>query len=187
MSIIKIAGICGSLRKESFNKKLLSEAIRLCPTGATISFLDWSKLPIFNQDNENTPNQAVTDFKKAILAADALLFVVPEYNYSFPGALKNAIDCGSRPYGTSAWTGKPAGIMGASVSKLGSSRAQYQFRQVLQALNMPTVLLSEVMIAEAHKAFDTNGKINEDTQKFIIEHLKALIELTKKQKSTAKL
>ena len=127
---IKILGIAGSLRKASFNKSALKAAQGLVPAGATLEVLELPDLPGFNQDNEKSPPAAVTDMKAKIRAADAILLVTPEYNYSIPGVFKNAIDWCARPYGDSAWKGKPAAIMGASAGVLGTGRAQYDLRKV---------------------------------------------------------
>src|SRR6188474_1652296 len=129
MATIKILGIAGSLRKASFNKMALKAAQSLVPAGATLEILDLPDLPGFNQDNEKSPPAAVTDMKAKIRAADAILLATPEYNYSIPGVFKNAIDWCARPYGDSAWKGKPVAIMGASTGVLGTARAQYHLRQ----------------------------------------------------------
>lgn len=126
------------------------------------------------------PPAPVLEFKKRILAADAILFATPEYNYSVPGALKNAIDWASRPYDDNVWLGKPAAIMGASVGSLGTARAQYHLRQILVSLNMPVVNQPEVMIGNAAQAFNQNGKLtNDTTRQFIQQLLIALVHLAK--------
>jgi len=111
------------------------------------------------------------EFKKQIRDADAILFVTPEYNYSVPGVLKNAIDWASRPYGDSAWDGKPAAIMGASIGAIGTARAQYHLRQMMVFLNMFTVNRPEVMIAGAPKGFDAEGNLTDETAKELIRQL----------------
>lgn len=126
------------------------------------------------------PPEPVLEFKKRILAADAILFATPEYNYSVPGGLKNAIDWASRPYDNNVWLGKPAAIMGASVGSLGTARAQYHLRQILVSLNMPVVNQPEVMIGNAAQAFNQDGKLTDDkTRKFIQQLLIALVHLAK--------
>src|SRR6188768_4576671 len=134
---MKILGISGSLRKGSYNSSLLRTAQTLAPGGVTIEIADISDIPPYNEDvrEQGYPPSALR-FREQIRAADALLFVTPEYNYSVPGVLKNAIDWASRPYGDSAWSGKPAAIMGASVGTLGTARAQYHLRQIMVFLNM---------------------------------------------------
>jgi chromate reductase len=177
---LSILGIAGSLRANSYNRLALRAAQKLAPPDTKIQLADISGLPGFNQDDEKTPPPKVTELKKQIQAADAILFVTPEYNYSIPGVLKNAIDWASRPYGQSAWSGKPAAIMGASISKLGSARAQYHLRQSFVFLNMPSVLQPEVMIAEAGNQFDASGELaNEDSKKLIRQLLEALVALTR--------
>lgn len=168
---IKILGIAGSLRKASFNKMALKAAQGLVPAGATLEVLELPDLPGFNQDNEKSPPAAVVDMKAKIRAADAILLVTPEYNYSIPGVLKNAIDWCARPYGDSAWKGKPVAMMGASVGALGTARAQYHLRQSLVFLDMPVVNQPEVMIAAAATKFDPSGTLTDDTAKKLIGQL----------------
>ena len=176
---LHVLGIAGSLRRESFNRHALRAAVQLAPTGMTLETFDIGRLPLFNQDEEQTPPDSVRDFKARIRAADAVLFVTPEYNYSIPGVLKNAIDCASRPYGDSAWDGKPVAIMGASVGTLGSARAQYHLRQCFVFLNMYAVNQPEVMIANASQRFDAQGDLtDEHTKKLIRGLLESLALLT---------
>jgi chromate reductase, NAD(P)H dehydrogenase (quinone) len=178
---IKILGIAGSLRKGSFNKSALKAAQGLVPAGATLDILELPDLPGFNQDNEKSPPAAVTDMKAKIRAADAILLVTPEYNYSIPGVFKNAIDWCARPYGDSAWKGKPAAIMGASAGVLGTGRAQYDLRKVMVFLDMPAVNQPEVMISAAASKFDPSGNLTDETAKKLIGQLLAnLCELAKR-------
>jgi chromate reductase len=181
MANIKILGIAGSLRKGSFNKMALKAAQSLVPAGATLEIADLPDLPGFNQDNEKTPPAAVTELKAKIRAADAILLVTPEYNYSIPGVLKNAIDWAARPYGDSAWKGKPVAIMGASPGLLGTARAQYHLRQTLVFLDMPAVNQPEVMIGGAASKFDASGNFTDDMAKKLIGQLLTnLCELAKR-------
>ena len=181
MANIKILGIAGSLRKGSFNRMALKVAQGLVPAGATIEATDLPDLPGFNQDQEKTPPAAVTELKAKIRAADAILLVTPEYNYSVPGVLKNVIDWCARPYGDSAWKGKPVAIMGASPGVLGTARAQYHLRQTLVFLDMPAVNQPEVMIAGAASKFDANGNLTDDMGKKLIGQLLLnLCELAKR-------
>jgi chromate reductase len=178
---IKILGIAGSLRKASFNKSALKAAQGLVPAGATLEVLELPDLPGFNQDQEKSPPAAVVDMKAKIRAADAILIVTPEYNYSIPGVLKNAIDWCARPYGDSAWKGKPAAIMGASTGVLGTGRAQYDLRKVMVFLDMPAVNQPEVMISAAASKFDQSGNLTDDTAKKLIGQLLTnLCELAKR-------
>jgi chromate reductase len=181
---IRILGFAGSLRRESFNRYALEAAKALVPSGATLDTIDIAGLPLFNQDEEKSPTPAVTKFKDAIRKADALLIVTPEYNYSMPGVLKNAIDCASRPYGDSAFTGKTAAIMGASVGALGTARAQYHLRQCFIFLNVPLVNQPEVMIGGAADKFDANGELtNDKTKELIGKLLQGLVTLTLQHRS----
>jgi len=171
MGEIKILGIVGSLRKASYNGYALKAAQELLPSGAVLELIELHDIPLFNQDEEMTPPAAVLEFKRRILAADAILFATPEYNYSVSGVLKNAIDWAARPYGESAWAGKPAAIMGASVGSLGTARAQYHLRQILVALNMPTVNQPEVMVSNAAQRFDKSGALNDEASRQLIQKL----------------
>ncbi len=173
MADIKILGLAGSLRKASFNRMALRAAQGLVPAGATLEAIDLPDLPGFNQDNEKSPPAAVTELKARIRAADAILIVSPEYNYSIPGVLKNAIDWCARPYGDSAWKGKPVAIMGASTGALGTARAQYHLRQCLVFLDMPAVNQPEVMISAAASKFDQGGNLTDDTARKLIGQLLA--------------
>jgi chromate reductase len=176
-----ILGIAGSLRKESYNRWLLRAAQELVPEGARIETFEIDGLPLFNQDEEANPHPRVTELKQRIRAADAILFVTPEYNYSIPGVLKNAIDCASRPYGDSAWSGKPVAIMGASIGTIGTARAQYHLRQTFVFLNMYPVNQPEVMVSNAHKRFDEEGKLTDDkTKELVGQLLSELVNWTKR-------
>lgn len=178
---IRVLGIAGSLRKESYNKWALRAAQLLAPDHVKVDTFDIAGIPPFNQDDERQPAPRVVEFKKAINAADAILFVTPEYNYSIPGVLKNAIDAASRPYGESAWNEKPVAIMGASVGGFGSARAQYHLRQTFIFLNMYPVNQPEVMIAHASQKFDQEGNlIDDNTANLIKQLLQSLADLTLK-------
>ncbi len=166
-----ILGIAGSLRKGSYNRALLRAASRLVPEGVTLETFDLDGIPPFNADEEPTPPARVAEFKARIRAADAILFVTPEYNYSIPGVLKNAIDWASRPYGDSAWDEKPVAVMGASVALQGTSRAQYHLRQVFVFLNMHPLNQPEVMIADAAHRFDAQGNLTDERAKEAIRQL----------------
>jgi chromate reductase, NAD(P)H dehydrogenase (quinone) len=182
-----ILGIAGSLRKESFNRSLLRAAQELAPEGARIETFELDGMPPFNQDEEANPHPKVAEFKQRIRDADAILIVTPEYNYSIPGVLKNAIDCASRPYGDSAWTGKPVAIMGASVGAQGTSRAQYHLRQTFVFLNMYPVNQPEVMVANAHTRFDQEGKLTDETSKKLVQQLLSeLVSWTKRLSNGAR-
>lgn len=175
-----ILGIAGSLRKASFNRAALRAAQQLTPAGVKLEIFDLQGIPPFNQDDESHPPERVTELKQRIRAADAILIVTPEYNYSVPGVLKNAIDWASRPYGDSAWSGKPVAVMGASIGAQGTSRAQYHLRQSFVFLNMYPLNQPEVMIASASQQFDDQGNLkDEQTKKHIQQLLVALVAWAK--------
>jgi chromate reductase, NAD(P)H dehydrogenase (quinone) len=178
---VKILGFAGSLRKQSYNRSALRAAVKLVPAGITLETFDLGGIPPFNQDHEKEPPDAVREFKTAIVQADGILIVTPEYNYSVSGVLKNAIDWASRPYGESAWNGKPVGIMGASVGMLGTARAQYHLRQMFVFLNMFPLNQPEVMIGDADDKFDKDGNLkDEKTAEKIQELLQALADWARK-------
>jgi chromate reductase len=170
-SPLTILGIAGSLRQGSYNRMALHAAQKLVPKDTKIETFDLHGIPPFNQDEERTPPPIVAEFKKQIRAADAILIATPEYNYSVPGVLKNAIDWASRPYGDSAWNGKPVALMSASGGVLGGARAQYHLRQSFIFLNMYALNLPEVMIAKAHEKFDAHGNLTDETAKQLIQQL----------------
>jgi chromate reductase len=173
---ISILAFGGSLRKGSYNKALLRAALELVPGDAQMEVFDIAAIPSFNQDLEQNPPQVVKDFKAKIKAADAILIVTPEYNYSIPGFLKNAIDSASRPYGDNAFDAKPVAFMGASVGMLGTARAQYHLRQSCVWLNMYPMNSPEVMVPFAQEKVDQSGRLtDEETQEKIKELLQALV------------
>lgn len=173
---LKVLGIAGSLRKGSYNKAALRAAQRLALASMKIDIFELDGFPAFNQDEEKTAPHVVAEFKKKIRAADAILIATPEYNYSVPGVLKNAIDWASRPYGDSAWKGKPVALMGASGGTLGTARAQYHLRQMFVFLDMYPVNQPEVMIAAAHEKFDSEGDLKDEKTKELILRLLGALE-----------
>ena len=176
---IQILGIAGSLRRQSYNRSALRAAKELAPEGVTIDIFELDGIPGFNEDEQQNPPARIVEFKKRIRAADALLFVTPEYNYSVPGVLKNAIDWASRPYGDSVWSGKPAAIMGASMGNIATARAQYHLRQIFVFLNVFPLNQPEVMIGNASERFDANGNLtDESTKKHIRKLLESLVDWT---------
>jgi chromate reductase, NAD(P)H dehydrogenase (quinone) len=168
---ITILGIAGSLRKASYNRAALRAAQQLAPETCRIEIFELDGIPPFNQDEEVNPPSKVVALKQAIRAADAILIATPEYNYSVPGVLKNAIDWASRPYGDSAWDGKPVAVMGAAGGPLGSARAQYHLRQTFIFLNMFPVNRPEVMIGTAQEKFDAQGNLTNETSRRLIRQL----------------
>ena len=181
--LLTILGIAGSLRKGSYNRAALRVARELTPKGTRLEIFELQGIPPFNQDLETDPPKLVTEFKTQIRNADCILIVTPEYNYSIPGVLKNAIDWASRPYGDSAWEGKPVAVMGASIGNIGTARAQYHLRQVFVYLNMYPLNRPEVMIGTAAGRFDEGGNLkDEDTRKRIEHLLEALVAWTRHHK-----
>ena len=174
---VRILGIPGSLRQKSYNRGVLRAATELAPQGATVEIYDLDGIPPFSEDDEQEPPATVVEFKRRIREADAILFVTPEYNYSIPGVLKNAIDWASRPYGDSAWSGKPAAVMGASIGALGTARAQYHLRQVMVFLNMFPLNQPEVMVGGADERFDTVGNLtDEETREYVGRLVQSLVD-----------
>lgn len=187
MNKISILGFAGSLREGSFNKALLRAAKDLLPESTELEIFDLEGIPLFNQDKENDYPQKLLDFKAKIKAADAILIATPEYNYSIPGVLKNAIDCASRPYGDNAFKGKPVAIMGASVGMLGTARAQYHLRQSFVFLDVYTVNNPEVMVPFAGDKVDAEGHLTDPKAKELIaELLKSLVDLALRQRGYLK-
>ena len=168
---IRILGIAGSLRRASYNRAALRAAMELVPQDAALDIFELDGISGFNQDEEQNPPPKVIELKRRIREADAILIVTPEYNYSIPGVLKNAIDWASRPYGDSAWNGKPVAVMGASIGTIGTARAQYHLRQVFVFLNMFPINQPEVMISNAGERFDAQGNLTDETTKKLIRQL----------------
>ncbi|HOJ43427.1 MAG TPA: NAD(P)H-dependent oxidoreductase [Syntrophorhabdaceae bacterium] len=175
--------MAGSLRKNSYNKMLLRACHEVLPEGGSLEIFDLEGIPPFNQDLEGNLPERVKLLKKKIRESDAVLISTPEYNYSIPGVLKNAIDWASRPYGDNVFYGKPAAIMGASIGMLGTARAQYHLRQVLVCLNLYVLNQPEVMVSYAESKFDGEGKLIDDlTRNRLKDLLMELINWTKKIK-----
>ena len=176
----KILVIVGSLRRDSFNHKLAEGLVKLGPSGCDFSFAEIGDLPLYNQDDDDNPAAAVTRLKGEIKAADGVLFVTPEYNRSVPGVLKNAIDHASRPYGQSAWAGKPAGVIGASIGAIGTAVAQQHLRTILAYLDMPTLGQPEAFIHVKDGLFDDDGGIGKDSRGFLQGWMDAYVAWVKK-------
>jgi chromate reductase, NAD(P)H dehydrogenase (quinone) len=179
--IVRILGIPGSLRKASFNRAALRAAQQLVPANATLEIFDLDGIPPFSEDDERSLPPRVVELKARIREADAILIATPEYNYSVPGVLKNAIDWASRPYGDNAWDGKPVALLGASPGTLGTARAQYHLRQTLVFLDMHPINRPEVMISNAAQRFDEHGRlVDEKSRKLIGQLLAALVAWTRR-------
>jgi chromate reductase, NAD(P)H dehydrogenase (quinone) len=167
MGQIQIAVIVGSLRRESFNRKLAGAMAKLAPSEFSFKQVQIGDLPLYDQDDDANPAASVKRLKTDITAAQGLLFVTPEYNRSIPGVLKNALDHASRPYGQSAWAGKPAGVLGASVGVTGTAMAQQHLRNVLAYLDVPVLNQPEAFIHAKEGLFDAAGNIGEASKKFL--------------------
>jgi chromate reductase len=181
MSTYTIAVVVGSLRKESHNKALAAALAKLAPSDVLVETVEIGDLPLYNQDDDGSPSPQVVRLKKAISAASGVIFVTPEYNRSIPGVLKNALDQASRPYGQSAWGGKPAGVLGISVGQIGTACAQQHLRTILAYLDMPTLGQPEVFLTAKEGFFDASGAIASDgTKKFLQGWLDAYLAFVKK-------
>ncbi len=179
-----ILAFAGSLRKDSYNKALVRAATELAPKNVSIEVFDLEGIPPFNNDNINNPPEKVVTFKEKIRNADALLIASPEYNYSIPGVLKNAVDWASRPFQGNPLEDKPVAIMSASTGRLGGARAQYHLRQTFVFLNMHPLNRPEIMVSQAADNFDADGRLtNEQTRTLIKQQIEALIEWTSRLKS----
>ena len=152
-----VAVLVGSLRKDSFNRKIALNLIQLAPSSLKLEIVEIAGVSFFNQDLEANPPQDWVDFRAKIKAADAVLFVTPEYNRSVPGVLKNAIDVGSRPYGQSVFDAKPAAVISGSVGAIGGFGANHHLRQTLAYLNMPTMGQPEAYLGTLGDCFDEAG------------------------------
>lgn len=170
-SRLDVLGLCGSLRKGSYNRLALRAAIEFVPAGMTIDTAEIGSIPPYNKDVEDQGFPAPVQVLGAkISAADAVLFVSPEYNYSVPGVLKNAIDWMSR-VPSQPFSGKPVAIMGASQGNIGTARAQYHLRQICVFLNAFPLNRPEVMIARAQEKFDKEGRLTDEMTKKLIQQL----------------
>ena len=180
MSKYKIAVIVGSLRKDSFNRKLANAIVKLAPSEFTFQHLQINDLPLYNQDDDMNQAESVKRLKNEIKDAQGILFVTPEYNRSIPGVLKNAIDNASRPYGQNAWAGKPAGILGASIGVIGTAMAQQHLRNVLAFLDVPTLAQPEAFIHAKDGLFDEFGNIGIDSKQFLQNWMDRYVAWVKK-------
>ena len=174
MSKRNIAVIVGSLRKESFNRKMAKALIKLSPDSLDLEIIEIGGLPLYNQDLDDNPPAAWTEFRERLKKFDGVLFVTPEYNRSVPGVLKNAIDVGSRPYGKSAWAGKPSAVVSVSPGAIGGFGANHHLRQSMVFLDMPAMQQPEAYIGHAADLFDENGNLsNDSTREFATKFMNA--------------
>ena len=183
MEQTQIAVIVGSLRRDSFNRKLASTMAKLAPPTFSFKQIEIGDLPLYNQDDDANPAAPVKRLKAEIAAAKGLLFVTPEYNRSIPGVLKNALDHASRPYGQNAWAGKPAGVLGASVGAIGSAMAQQHLRNILAYLDVPTLGQPEAFIHAKDGLFDADGNVGESNKKFLQNWMDLYVAWVKKHSS----
>ena len=164
----QIAVILGSLRRDSYNRRLAQALEKLAPQDFQFQYLDIGQLPLYNQDDDKQQAASVVQFKQAISDSQALLFVTPEYNRSIPGVLKNALDHASRPYGKNVWAGKPAGVLGASIGAIGTALAQQHLRNILAYLDAPTPGQPEVILKVDDAVFAEDGSVaSEGSRKFL--------------------
>ena len=180
MAEYSIAVIVGSLRRDSFNRKLADALAKLAPSEFSFEQVPIGDLPLYNQDDDAQPAESVKRFKAAIAAAQGLLFVTPEYNRSMPGVLKNAIDHASRPYGQSVWKGKPAGVIGVSVGAIGTALAQQHLRNVLAYLDVPTLGQPEAFIQAKEGLFDEAGNIGAASRQFLQDWMNQYVAWVKR-------
>ena len=169
-----VAAFVGSLRKDSINRKLANALADLAPSSLQLTIIEIGQLPLYNQDEDSNPPAAWAAFRARLKAADAVLFVTPEYNRSVPAALKNALDVGSRPAGQNVWNGKPGAIVSASPGAIGGFGANHHLRQSLVFLNVPAMQQPEAYIGGADKLFDASGRlVNDGTRKFLQQFMQA--------------
>lgn len=170
----KIAVIVGSLRKESYNRKIAEEMIRLSEGKLEMEIVEIADLPLYTEDLDQEPPAAWTTFREQIKGADGLLIISPEYNRTIPGALKNAVDVGSRPYGSSVWPGKPGAVVTSSISSLGGLAANHHIRQAFVFVDVPLMQQPEAYIGNAAEIFKEDGKtLVDDTEKFLSDFVDA--------------
>jgi chromate reductase, NAD(P)H dehydrogenase (quinone) len=168
----RVAVLVGSLRKDSFTRRVAQALQQLQPASLHLEIVEIRDLPLYNQDVEASPPAPWVAFRDSVRASDAVLFVTPEYNRSIPGALKNAIDVGSRPHGKSAWSGKPCGVVSTSPGALGGFGANHHLRQCLVFLDMPVVQQPEMYVGGVDKLVEAGGKVTSDaTREFFTKYL----------------
>lgn len=183
----KIAVIVGSLRKESFNRKMAKALMKLSPDSLIPEFVEIGGLPLYNEDIDDNPPAGWTEFRERLKSFDAVLFVTPEYNRSVPGVLKNAIDVGSRPYGKSAWNGKPGAVVSVSPGAIGGFGANHHLRQSMVFLNVPMMQQPEAYIGNAATLFDEEGNLaNDSTREFAVKLMNAFAEWVASNTSSGK-
>jgi chromate reductase len=187
MANTRIGVVIGSLRKESINRKLALALASLAPQGWTFEHIAIGDLPPYNQDQDGNPPEAAKRLKNEIAKCQGIIFVTPEYNRSIPGVLKNAIDHASRPYGQSAWAGKPAGVIGASGGAIGTAMAQQHLRNILAYLDMPTLNQPEAFIQFKEGLFDEQGHVTvEATKQFLQKWMDSYVDWVRRHVESAR-
>lgn len=176
----RIAVFVGSLRRESFNRRFADALVQLGPQEFSFVHSAIADLPLYSQDDDASPSAPVQRLKREIAAADGVLFVTPEYNRSVPGVLKNAIDHASRPYGQSAWAGKPAGVIGVSVGAIGTALAQQHLRNILAYLDCPTLAQPEAFLQQTDALVDAHGRVGEASREFVQRWMDAYVSWVKR-------
>ena len=175
-----IAVVVGSIRKDSYNRQLATALARLAPPEFVFKPVEIDNLPLYNQDDDAHPAQAVLQFKEAIKAADGLLFVTPEYNHSIPGVLKNALDQASRPYGQGVWQGKPGAVVGMTIGTFGTALAQQHLRNILSFLNVATMPQPEVFLQYKEGFFDADGNIGPASVEYLQNWMQSFVAWVKR-------
>lgn len=165
MKQIKVGVIVGSLRKDSYNKKVAQALVENAPENLSFEFLEIGNLELYNQEYDEQSPESYTTFRNKVKSVDAVLFVTPEYNRSVPGVLKNAIDVASRPWGQSVWDSKPAAVVSVTIGGIGAFGANHHLRQTLAFLNMPVLSQPEAYISNAMSLFDESGKLTDGSTK----------------------
>jgi chromate reductase len=179
--VYSVAVLVGSLRKESLNRKVALALKSLAPESLNLNIVEIGDLPLYNEDIDVTPPAAYADFRSQLQAADAVLFVTPEYNRSVPAALKNAIDVGSRPYGQSSWANKPGAVISVSPGAIGGFGANHHLRQSLVFLNVPCMQQPEAYVGNAGSLFDESGALAEKSKPFLQGFIDAYAQWVAKQ------
>jgi len=176
-----VVAVVGSLRRDSFTRRLVGALGAIAPPTLKIEIVGIGELPLYNQDDEASPTAATVSFRARVKRADAVLFATPEYNRSVPGVLKNAIDIGSRPYGSSVWSGKPAAVVSVSPGAIGAFGANHHLRQSLVFLGMPAMQQPEAYIGGADKLLDASGQLTNPSREFFERFLKSFESWIKQQ------
>lgn len=180
MNRVNIAVIVGSIRGDSFNRKLAEALVKLAPPDFSFLHVKIDNLPLYNQDDDANPSDAVRRLKETLMSVDGFLFVTPEYNRSIPGVLKNAIDHASRPYGESVWQGKPAGVIGTSPGSIGTAMAQQHLRNVLAYLDVPTMGQPEAFVQFKDGLIDESGDVGAASREFLQSWMNQYVAWVKK-------